>query len=98
MSKPKTPGVPVHAVVWLDAAYGDTEKVVPVVAVTLGVILEKTGEHVLLASEMFGDSTYRHYTAIPVGMVKRIERVGRLSFPELVRETPEEEEENEQGS
>jgi hypothetical protein len=95
MSKAKTPGVPVHAVVWLDAAYGDTEKVTPVVAVTMGVILERTEHgHILVASEMFGDATFRHYTAIPMGMVKRVERVGRLSLPELIREQPEEEEDD----
>lgn len=92
MSKPKTPGVPIHAVVWVDAAYGDTEKVTPVVAITIGVMLEKNEQHIMLASELFGDSTYRHYTAIPLGMVKRIERVGRLSTPEIPKTTPDEEE------
>lgn len=79
----KVPSLPVHAVVWEDAAYSDTEKTSTVVAVTVGVILENTDKQVVVAAEVFGDKTSRHYTAIPRRMVDRIVKVGTVKVPEF---------------
>lgn len=79
----KVPSLPVHAIVWEDAAYSDTEKADTVTAVTIGVILEQTARQVVIASEVFGDKTSRHYTAIPKGMVRRVVKVGNVKLPEF---------------
>ncbi len=80
---PKIPSLPIHAIVWEDAAYADTERPTTVTACTLGVILENNDKHVIVVGEAFSDSTSRHYTAIPKRMVQRIVRVGRVKLPEF---------------
>jgi hypothetical protein len=80
------PSLPVHAVVWEDASYSDTEKIIdPTFAVTVGVIVEKTEKYIQVACEVFDDKTSRHHTRIPKTMVLRILRVGSVKLPEFAK-------------
>lgn len=84
-SRRRVPSLPVYAVIWEDAAYDDTARPEPTVAVTCGVVLVTSEREILVASEVFDDRSSRHYTSIPRAIVRRIERVGRVRLPEFAR-------------
>jgi len=52
-----------------------------IVAMTVGVVVEATTDHVKLAAEVFEDKSVRDVTTIPAGMVERVGTLAALETP-----------------
>ena len=70
-----------YAVHWLDARFEldpNRYTLEPVLALTFGFVVKKTDKEIVVAAELFDDGSYRQSTAIPRGMVQRLEKVKAL--------------------
>ena len=67
----------VVAVRWRDATRAeDLSDAATILAMTVGIVMEATPDHIKIAAEVFEDRSSRDITTIPAGM---IERVGSLA-------------------
>ncbi len=74
-----------YAVHWLDARFEldpNQYTMEAVAAITFGFIVKRTDNEIVVAAELFDDGSYRQSTAIPRGMVQRLEKVnGPFKLP-----------------
>jgi len=72
----------VAAIRWRDATYSEEmSNSGTIVAMTVGVVVEATTDHVKLAAEVFEDKSVRDVTTIPAGMVERVGTLAALETP-----------------
>ena len=72
----------VLAVRWRDASFAEEiQNSGTIIAMSLGVVVEATADHVKLASEVFEDKSVRDVTTIPSGMVERVGVLATLDTP-----------------
>lgn len=82
-------GLPVYAVFWMDATKRDDHEekdpLTPLLACTVGYVISMTEEHITIVQELFTDGHARNENSIPMGMVKAMNRVGRIRVPAKVK-------------
>lgn len=68
-------------VLWCDATYAeDIENSGTAMALTFGIVVEATTDHIKIAAEIFEDKTVRDVSTIPAGMVRSVQRFAGIGF------------------
>jgi hypothetical protein len=87
MARKRRPFLKSVAVYWRDATFSMDKTTCPLVACTMGFLLEETDAHVLVASEQFEDGTFRQHTSVPKGMLLRMVRLRHVVPREVLAAT-----------
>ena len=70
------------AVRWRDATYAEEiSNSGTILAMTVGIVVEATGDHLKIAAEVFEDKSVRDVTTIPAGMIERVGSLATLETP-----------------
>lgn len=81
----KAPSFQPVALLWTDAAFDaiQDEYLLPIPAITFGIVWEETEEYIKIASEIFADGVGRSFCVVPKGpMGPRIVKLNKFLCPD----------------